>query len=78
MPVKPILRWLVVDVLCILFGREIKIDEAFNAWREEIIQSGDSILSTVLKKRYDDLVVSRDKLISGSMALRCAMIEVLN
>ena len=59
------LGWLDVDILGILIGRETKIDEAFYAWREEIMQSGESILSTVLKKRYDDLVASRDKLISG-------------
>ena len=67
-----ILGWLDVDILGISFGRETKIDEAFNAWREESTKSGESFLSTVLKKRYDDLVgdkkaliASRDKLISG-------------
>ena len=63
-----------------MFGRETKIDEAFNALREETTKSGESFLSTVLKTRYDDLVgdkkaliASRDKLISGGMALRCAV-----
>ena len=32
-----------------LFDRDTKIDEAFNAWRVEIVQSGESVLSMVLK-----------------------------
>ena len=39
------------------------MDEAFNAWLEENRGGGKS--AEVLKKRYDDLVAFRERLISG-------------
>ena len=65
--------WLFVDMMGILFGRDTMINGAFNAWCEEIKQSGESVLSMALKKRYDDLlgeknaaIATRDKLLSGT------------
>lgn len=57
----------------ILFVRGTKIDVAFDDWREEIKKSGESVLSKVLQKRYDDLVATRDKLISGGQGPQLAL-----